>query len=49
VTGGPNLVKLLTEDLKDITGGMLNVETDPAKAVAGMIAHIDGRRRRLGL
>ena len=31
VTGGPNLVKLLTVDCKDVTGGILNVEKDPVK------------------
>ena len=32
VTGGPNLVKLLTQDCRDVTGGLLNVETDAVKA-----------------
>jgi carbon-monoxide dehydrogenase catalytic subunit len=49
VTGGPNLVKLLTEDLKDLTGGMLNVETDPVKAVDGILAHIEGKRKKIGI
>ena len=29
VTGAPNLVKLLTLDCKDLTGGILHIETDP--------------------
>ncbi|MHA1344147.1 MAG: anaerobic carbon-monoxide dehydrogenase catalytic subunit, partial [Promethearchaeota archaeon] len=41
VTGGPNLVKLLTEDCKDITGGILHVETDPKQAVNAMLEHIE--------
>jgi len=49
VTGGPNLVKLLTQDLKNITGGLLNVETDAVKAVEGILAHIEEKRRKLGL
>jgi carbon-monoxide dehydrogenase catalytic subunit len=49
VTGAPDLVKLLTEDLKDLTGGMLNVETDPVKAVDGILAHIEGKRRKIGI
>jgi len=31
VTGAPNLVKLLTQDCKNVTGGLLNVETDAVK------------------
>ncbi|MBA4390961.1 MAG: carbon-monoxide dehydrogenase catalytic subunit [Syntrophus sp. (in: bacteria)] len=49
VTGGTNLVKLLTEDLKDITGGLLNVETDAVKAVEGILAHIEAKREKLGI
>jgi carbon-monoxide dehydrogenase catalytic subunit len=49
VTGGPNLVKLLTEDLKDLTGGMLSVETDHMKAVDGILAHIEGKRKKIGM
>jgi len=49
VTGAPNLVKLLTEDLKQVTGGLLNVETDPVKAVDGILAHIEGNRKKLGI
>lgn len=39
VTGAPNQVKLLTEDLKGLTGGILPVEPDPVKAVDGIAAH----------
>jgi carbon-monoxide dehydrogenase catalytic subunit len=49
VTGAPRLVKLVTEDLADITGGKLAVETDPVEAVAGMLAHIDAKRAALGI
>jgi carbon-monoxide dehydrogenase catalytic subunit len=49
VTGGPNLVKLLTEDLKDITGGLLNVEKDAVKAVDSIEAHIISKREKLGI
>ncbi|MHA1438401.1 MAG: anaerobic carbon-monoxide dehydrogenase catalytic subunit [Promethearchaeota archaeon] len=49
VTGGPNLVKLLTEDCKDITGGILHVETDPKQAVNAMLEHIENNRRKLGI
>jgi carbon-monoxide dehydrogenase catalytic subunit len=49
VTGAPYLVKLLTQDCKGITGGLLNVETDSVKAVDMMMEHIEGKRRQLGI
>ncbi len=49
VTGGPNLVKLLTEDCKELTGGVLNVEKDPVKAADAILAHIEGKRKKLGI
>jgi len=49
VTGGPQLVKLLTEDLPGITGGLLSVEKDAVKAVDGIAAAIEERRKRLGI
>ena len=49
VTGGPKLVKLLTEECKDITGGLLNVEKDPVKAVEAMLLHIEKKRKKLGI
>ena len=49
VTGGPNLVKLLTVDCKDVTGGILNVEKDPVKAAEGMLSHIESKRKKLGI
>ena len=49
VTGGPNLVKLLTVDCKDITGGVLNVEKDPVKASDGILSHIESKRKKLGI
>jgi carbon-monoxide dehydrogenase catalytic subunit len=49
ITGGPNLVKLLTQDCKDVTGGILSVEKDAAKAADGILAHIESNRKRLGI
>lgn len=49
VTGGPNLVKLLTEDCKDITGGILNVERDAVKASDAILSHIESKRKKLGI
>ena len=49
VTGGVDLVKLLTEDCKDLTGGILHVETDPIQAVDAMLAHIEKNRKKLDI
>jgi carbon-monoxide dehydrogenase catalytic subunit len=49
VTKAPNLVKLLLEDCKNVTGGQLNVETDAVKAVDGILAHIEAKRKKLGI
>jgi len=49
VTGAPNLVKLLTEDLKGVTGGLLSVEKDAVKAAEGIAAHIEAKRKKLGI
>ena len=49
VTGGPDLVKLLTLDCKDLTVGILHVETDVKEAVDAMMQHIESNRNKLGL
>ncbi|MHA1150616.1 MAG: anaerobic carbon-monoxide dehydrogenase catalytic subunit [Promethearchaeota archaeon] len=49
VTGGPDLVKLLTVDCKDVTGGILHVETDAIEAVDAMLEHIEANRKKLGI
>lgn len=49
LTGAPNLVKLLTQDCPDVTGGVLNVEKDPVKAVDSMLYHIEAKRNKLGI
>ena len=49
VTGGPNLVKLLTQDIKNVTGGLLNVDKDAARAADGILAHIEANRKKLGI
>ncbi len=49
VTGAPNLVKLLTEQCSEITGGVLHVEEDAVEAVENMAAHIEAKRKKLGI
>ena len=49
VTGGPDLVKLLTEDCKDVTGGILHLETDPVEAAQNILDHIETNRKKLGI
>jgi carbon-monoxide dehydrogenase catalytic subunit len=49
VTGAPDLVKLLTQDCKDVTGGVLDVETDAEKAADNILKHIEDKRKKLGI
>ncbi|MHA1130513.1 MAG: anaerobic carbon-monoxide dehydrogenase catalytic subunit, partial [Candidatus Helarchaeota archaeon] len=49
VTGGSDLVKLLTVDCKNVTGGILNVETDAVKAADAILNHIEEKRKNLGI
>ncbi len=49
VAGAHNLVKLLTQDCPQVTGGILNVEKDAVKAVESMLNHIESNRRKLNI
>jgi carbon-monoxide dehydrogenase catalytic subunit len=49
VTGAPNLIQLLTQDCQQLTGGILNVETDPVRAADAILAHIEANRKKLGI
>ena len=49
VAGAPRLVKLLTEDLEELTGGKLAIETDMVMAANGIEEHINKKRKALGL
>ncbi len=49
VTGAPGLVKLLTQDCQQLTGGLLNVERDPVKAADAMLARIESNRLKAGI
>ncbi len=49
VTGGPKLVKLLTEEVEGLTGGKMAVGDDPVEAAAAIVAHIEKKRKDLGI
>ncbi len=49
VTGSENVVKLLTEDVEDLTGGKLAVGDDPEEVVNGIEEHIEKKREGLGI
>lgn len=39
----------LTEECKKVTGGQLNVETDPVKAADRILTSIESKRKKLGI
>lgn len=47
--GAPIFHKHLTKDMEEIYGGMWDVEIDPIKHAHLMIAHIDKKRKELGI
>lgn len=49
ITGAPNLVKLLTEDVEGLTGGKIALGDDPIQVAEGIEGHIITKRRKLGL
>ncbi|MHA1143549.1 MAG: anaerobic carbon-monoxide dehydrogenase catalytic subunit [Candidatus Helarchaeota archaeon] len=49
VSKAPNLVKLLTQDCEQVTGGILDVEMDAVKAADNILAHIESKRKKLGI
>jgi carbon-monoxide dehydrogenase catalytic subunit len=49
ITGAPNLVKLLTEDVEGLTGGKVALGDDPIQVAEGIEAHIIKKRKKLGL
>jgi carbon-monoxide dehydrogenase catalytic subunit len=49
ITGAPDLVKLLTEDVEGLTGGKVALGDDPEEVAAMIEQHILGRRKKLGL
>jgi carbon-monoxide dehydrogenase catalytic subunit len=49
VLGGPLVAKVLTETVKDLTGGYFIVDLDPESAADKLLKAIDDRRAGLGL
>jgi carbon-monoxide dehydrogenase catalytic subunit len=49
VIGSPNVHRFLTKDVEEITGGRFFFESDPAKAAAQIIDHLDQKRADLKL
>ncbi|MCL1895124.1 MAG: anaerobic carbon-monoxide dehydrogenase catalytic subunit [Clostridiales bacterium] len=49
VLGGPLVAKVLTSDIEGLTGGKFYVETDPHEAATGILAHIESKRKALGI
>ncbi|MHC1591896.1 MAG: anaerobic carbon-monoxide dehydrogenase catalytic subunit [Candidatus Helarchaeales archaeon] len=49
IVKAPNLLKLLLEDCKNVTGGVVNVETDAEKAAELILEHIENNRKKLGI
>ncbi|NLK72817.1 MAG: anaerobic carbon-monoxide dehydrogenase catalytic subunit [Clostridiales bacterium] len=49
VTGAKQLVKLLTEDVEELTGGKIALGDDPAEIAENIEAHILKKRKVLGL
>lgn len=49
VTGAPQLVKLLTEDVEGLTGGKIALGDDPVEVANNIEAHIVSKRKGLGL
>lgn len=49
VTGSMNIVRLLTDGLKDLVGAAFAVEPDPEKAAVFIRQHIEEKRKALGL
>lgn len=49
VTGAPDLVKLLTQDVENLTGGKIALGDDPVEVASNIEAHIISKRKGLGL
>jgi carbon-monoxide dehydrogenase catalytic subunit len=48
-SGAPTFHNYLSKELEKVYGGMWDIETDPIKHARLMIAHIDKKRKELGI
>lgn len=49
ITGAPNLVKLLTEEIEGVTGGKIALGDEPVQVANDIEAHIIKKRKDMGL
>lgn len=49
VTGSALVTNILTKDIEGLTGGRVLVNENPKEAVAEMVAHIETKRKNLGI
>jgi len=49
ITGAPNLVKLLTEDVEGLVGGKVALGDDPVQVAKDIEEHILSKRQKMGL
>lgn len=49
VTGGPEVVDILTNKMEDMLGAKFFIETDPTKASEQMISRIEDKRKKLDI
>jgi carbon-monoxide dehydrogenase catalytic subunit len=49
VTGAPVFQRYLFEEFEKLYGGMWDLEVDPVKHARKMLAHIDTKRKALGI
>ena len=49
IYGAPKLVKHLEEEMEELYGGKWDYEPDPIKSAQKLIAHIDAKRKALGI
>ncbi len=49
VTGSELVTNILTKDIENLTGGRVLVNENPKEAVAEMVAHIETKRKALGI
>ncbi|WP_102398965.1 anaerobic carbon-monoxide dehydrogenase catalytic subunit [Haloimpatiens massiliensis] len=49
VTGGPEVVDILTNKMEDMVGAKFFIETDPKKASEQMVERIESKRKKIGI